>query len=212
MSPKGEKVIRKRTPLRAKDLKGLSREEIARVAIDRDRRLWATNWDKLTGIATKAFFTERLEAAMAHARRGNSRVSLLVIDLDHFKSVNDRFGHFAGDSLLRKVVRRLPHYMTRRELDLWSRWGGDEFALMLIDASIDRVETIARSICTEIARPFYVLHQAKRRRVHIGASVGVAVSQGRYDTADTLFKRADAAVYVAKRRGKGQYHIIKDPV
>ncbi len=226
MSSKGLVALRKPTLLAPEDLDGLTPKELAEIAIHRDMQLHdaleelqdqhrqmlaerhSHTHDPLTGLANKLLFAERLATEMAHARRGDTEVTLLVFDLDQFKQVNDQFGHLGGDLLLQKVAGRLPKHLTKRNLDLWSRWAGDEFALILIGTSVDYAEAVAFSVCAELARPFYLSREGVKKRVQIGASVGIATSLGRDDTAQALFERADQALYDAKAAGRGRYRFF----
>jgi diguanylate cyclase (GGDEF)-like protein len=136
---------------------------------------------------------DRLDQAILLARRQQTRVALLIIDLDHFKEVNDTFGHQAGDQLLRQVGERFTAEL--RETDTVARLGGDEFAIVLLAADADGASLIAAKLLAALERPFIVEGQA----LDVGASIGIAVYPDHADTADTMLRRADIAMYVAKR-------------
>ncbi|URI07244.1 GGDEF domain-containing protein [Aquincola tertiaricarbonis] len=151
--------------------------------------------DALTGLFNRAGFDRHL-ADLAATDDGRM-AALLYIDLDHFKPVNDRYGHPAGDELLQRFGQALAGLV--RPHDVTARLGGDEFAILLRhipDTSV--AERVAASVVKAAARPFTV----GGHPVHIGASVGVAVAAGGTVAAD-LVARADAALYEAKRRGRG---------
>jgi diguanylate cyclase (GGDEF)-like protein/PAS domain S-box-containing protein len=152
------------------------------------------NHDALTGLANRSLFDQ----ALRHALPGNGPVCVLLIDLDDFKQVNDRFGHAAGDQLLMVVAERLRGCV--RHGDLAARLGGDEFALLLADADPDQGEATAARVLQALADPVamdgYLLP--------VAASVGIAGSlPGDRADPDRLLRHADAAMYAAKRHGKG---------
>jgi diguanylate cyclase (GGDEF)-like protein/PAS domain S-box-containing protein len=149
--------------------------------------------DALTGLPNRVLARDRLDQAILLARRQQTRVALLIIDLDHFKEVNDTFGHQAGDQLLRQVGERFTAEL--RETDTVARLGGDEFAIVLLAADADGASLIATKLLVALERPFIVEGQA----LDVGASIGIAVYPDHADTADTMLRRADIAMYVAKR-------------
>jgi diguanylate cyclase (GGDEF)-like protein/PAS domain S-box-containing protein len=149
--------------------------------------------DALTGLPNRVLSRDRLDQAILLARRQQTRVALLIIDLDHFKEVNDTFGHQAGDQLLRQVGERFTAEL--RETDTVARLGGDEFAIVLLAADADGASLIAAKLLAALERPFIVEGQA----LDVGASIGIAVYPDHADTADTMLRRADIAMYVAKR-------------
>jgi len=154
--------------------------------------------DPLTGLANRSLFLDRLEHALALHARDMRPVAVVFLDLDDFKAVNDTLGHAAGDELLLRVAERLTGAL--RGGDTVARLGGDEFAALLEDGG-DPVEAAAR-ITAAMAVPFSV---AGRSRA-VGASTGVvALTAGDAAVgADELMARADAAMYAAKRAGKGR--------
>jgi len=158
--------------------------------------------DSLTGLANRALFRDRLEHALARARRHGEPVSILFMDLDDFKTVNDSLGHWAGDELLVGVANRLRGCM--RESDLAARFGGDEFAVLFEDTDGTRAEAAAKRILSTLAHPINVQGQAMRAQASIGLAV---VDDGSCDP-EELLRRADTAMYAAKARGKGQYAVF----
>jgi diguanylate cyclase (GGDEF)-like protein len=151
--------------------------------------------DALTGLHNRRYFHETLAREVARAQRYRRTLALLVLDLDDFKSVNDRIGHLAGDAALAEVAGRLR--TTARSADVACRIGGDEFALVLPEATRAEAELLAQRLDQAVrGRP--VGHAGT-----IGLSVGIA-ELGPSDGAVELFERADGALYRAKQLGKGR--------
>jgi diguanylate cyclase (GGDEF)-like protein/PAS domain S-box-containing protein len=149
--------------------------------------------DALTGLPNRVLARDRLDQAILLARRQQIPVALLIIDLDHFKEVNDSFGHQAGDQLLRQVGERFTTEL--RETDTVARLGGDEFAIVLLAADAEAASLVAVKLLAALERPFLVEGQA----LDVGASIGIAICPDHADTADSMIRRADIAMYVAKR-------------
>lgn len=154
--------------------------------------------DSLTGLPNRSLLTDRLEQALTFARRRGQKVTLLYLDLDGFKSVNDTYGHSIGDELLRIVAGRLTGQL--RQSDTVARLGGDEFLVLLPDAGHARDGTrIARKILAEIRRPCSI----GGRRLQVSGSIGIAIYPQDGRSAETLMKHADQAMYAAKVAGRG---------
>ncbi len=154
--------------------------------------------DSLTGLQNRRFFMDRLEHALAHARRDQGRLAMLFVDLDRFKEVNDSEGHAAGDALLRALALRLRHLV--RESDTVARIGGDEFVILLDQVGDPAdVEVVAQKVRDALAEP--VLWEG--RELLAGASVGVARFPEHGQDAETLMAAADQAMYQAKSGGGG---------
>jgi diguanylate cyclase (GGDEF)-like protein len=159
--------------------------------------------DSLTGLPNRALLLDRLEVALGRAEREDQPVSVLFLDLDGFKVVNDSLGHVAGDRLLIDVARRLNGCLRRG--DTAARIGGDEFAIVLGDlGDPDRAPLVAERVIAALGEPFTVLG----REVFVSASIGVAY--GRSD-AESLLRNADVAMYRAKRSGEGGAYEIFEP-
>ncbi len=159
---------------------------------------FASAHDQLTGLPNRRLFHDRLEQALATARRGGGQVALFYMDLDHFKDINDLLGHPAGDATLRIVAERLRSCL--RESDTLARLGGDEFAV--IQPEFHRLEdanTLGRRLLAAIEPTFDLDGQIRS----VGLSVGVAVSDiGAPTVAEQMMKHADMALYRAKEEGR----------
>lgn len=155
--------------------------------------------DTLTGLLNRSALEDRLEHALALARRNQSRVSVMFLDLDRFKNVNDTLGHQFGDMLLREVAARLQ--ACAREADTVARLGGDEFVVML--EALDGLGTrrVAERILSAISAPFHIEGQ----ELYLGVSIGIAVAPHDGDDPNTLLRKADAAMYLAKERGRNNF-------
>ncbi len=157
--------------------------------------------DPLTGLPNRALVLQRLADALTSPRSSRRRLSMVVIDLDGFKTVNDTLGHAAGDELLEEAARRL--LGTVREGDIAARLGGDEFAVLISGVDPDDALVIAGRIVEALQEPFTVAGH----HVTVGASVGIAHGGGS-GSADGLLRDADIAMYVAKRTGKGRLEVF----
>jgi diguanylate cyclase (GGDEF)-like protein len=160
--------------------------------------------DSLTGLPNRALFTEHLERALARARRGGSRVTVLFLDLDRFKMVNDSLGHAAGDHLLVAVAERLRSSL--RATDVAARLGGDEFAVLAEDSEL---EADANAVAQRIVEALHEPITAGGRELSVTASIGVAVSGCGETDAQALLRNADLAMYRAKVDGLGSYLVFE---
>ncbi len=154
--------------------------------------------DPLTGLPNRALFNDRIGQAVRAAERGQGRLAVLTMDLDRFKHVNDTLGHHMGDLLLREVAYRL-HRALQRRTDTVARLGGDEFAVLLPTEGVDGAKLVARKIVEVLSEPLTI----EGHLVDVGASTGIAVYPEHGEDADTLMRRADVAMYSAKRAGTG---------
>ena len=156
--------------------------------------------DQLTGLPNRASFVESLDRAVRKARRREGRFSVLFVDLDHFKEVNDTLGHAAGDLLLQGVSERLQGAV--RESDLVARMGGDEFVVLIEEhRGAEEVMIVAQKILTFLERPLLL----DWREVNVQCSIGIATFPEDGEDAEALVKNADAAMYQAKERGRNNF-------
>jgi diguanylate cyclase (GGDEF)-like protein/PAS domain S-box-containing protein len=157
--------------------------------------------DSLTGLANRRQFDERLELAIARSRRQGSAVALMYMDIDHFKEVNDSFGHAVGDEVLRIFGQRLR--MCVRAGDLVARVGGDEFVVLVEDLpSQAPAEVIARKLLVAMGEPIAL----EGTTLHVTTSVGIGFAT-RPTFAAALIGTADAALYTAKKAGRNTWHL-----
>ncbi len=149
--------------------------------------------DGLTGLPNRTLLRDRLQYALSDAKRRKEMVALIILDLNHFKDVNDAFGHQYGDRLLVAFAKRLQHLL--RECDTIARLGGDEFALLLTHASSDGADRVVRKVTEAMQEPF----ELDGVSIQGAASLGVAMYPDHAEDADLLTQRADVAMYAAKR-------------
>ena len=153
--------------------------------------------DELTGLPNRRLFFDRIRTAVARARRCQSRLGLLYVDVDDFKQVNDRHGHATGDALLREVAARLVE--CARQSDTVARLGGDEFVLLLEDLQApDDADRCAEKIRAALAQPVPTQYAP----LTIGVSIGIALFPDHADQVETLLMHADARMYAKKRAQK----------
>jgi diguanylate cyclase (GGDEF)-like protein len=155
--------------------------------------------DDLTGLPNRVLFTQRVKAALAQDGGDAVPPTVLFVDLDDFKSINDSLGHTAGDELLVEVAARVRSAV--RSADTAARLGGDEFGVLLAHAQEGEAEHVARRIVHALREPF-VLHG---REMLVHASIGIATAQADTRSADELLANADVAMYAAKSGGKRRY-------
>jgi diguanylate cyclase (GGDEF)-like protein len=164
------------------------------------------HYDALTGLPNRNLLEDRLAQAIARARRSRSKLAVFFIDLDGFKSVNDTYGHAAGDTLLREIAERLQRYV--RAHDTAARLGGDEF-IVLLDAvdTLAEIEQVAQRLIAGISMPW----SGFGPELAVSASIGIAVFSGIESCAEEhLMRHADQAMYEAKAAGKNQYKFFAE--
>jgi diguanylate cyclase (GGDEF)-like protein len=155
--------------------------------------------DSLTGLPNRSYLLDRAERAVREGTGDGDRVALMMLDLNGFKQVNDTAGHQAGDVLLQQVARRLLGAV--RDHDVVCRLGGDEFAILLThDPDEQAATSVATRIVDRLRQPFTI----DGRSMKIGGSVGIALCPDDAPGFDLLMKRADDAMYEAKRETKAQ--------
>jgi diguanylate cyclase (GGDEF)-like protein len=171
----------------------------------RERARHLATHDQLTGLANRSLFHDRLEQAVAGARRGRQKLAVLFVDLDGFKSINDTLGHAVGDGLLRGIARRIASCL--RETDTAARLGGDEFAVMLTNLGNELdAATVARKIVAALGEPL----QFRQQTTTIRCSIGIATFPRDAQDAEALLKRSDTAMYHAKQRGGSRFDFYTD--
>ncbi|HZZ35652.1 MAG TPA: diguanylate cyclase, partial [Caulobacteraceae bacterium] len=190
----GEMAARVRTQIRRKRYTDYLRSNL-------DHSLELAVTDQLTGLHNRRYMTGQLDALMRRACAGGEPVSLLMIDIDHFKRVNDSFGHDVGDEVLSEFAIRLASNV--RAIDLPVRHGGEEFVVVMPDTEMEDARRIAERIRLHVAgAPFRVMRGEELLSVTI--SIGVASSAGADDGPAALLKRADEAMYEAKASGRNR--------
>jgi diguanylate cyclase (GGDEF)-like protein len=163
--------------------------------------------DALTALPNRALAVDRLEMALERRKREGTNVAVLMIDLDRFKVINDSLGHHIGDELLAVLAPRLAAAV--RSNDTIARLGGDEFGVICdAPAHPQDVVGVAERLLASLSEPVLL----STGRHHVGASIGIALAGGVNDTAGSLLRDADAAMYVAKRRGGRRYEIFDETI
>ncbi|MDP1525177.1 MAG: EAL domain-containing protein [Rhodocyclaceae bacterium] len=159
--------------------------------------------DALTGLPNRFSLRERMEQVIALAKRDRSRFALMLIDLDHFKQINDSLGHLVGDQLLIEVGKRLTESV--RESDIVARLGGDEFVVVLnAQETPDTARHLAEKITDVLSTPFQIANNELRT----SPSIGICLFPDDADELDELLKHADVAMYQAKAQGRGRYQFF----
>ena len=182
-------------------LQGISclARDISELKEQRDQLEFLANFDNLTGLPNRNLFFDRLTSAMNESRRYGHLFALFYLDLDLFKSINDTYGHEAGDIALQEVAKRLQE--TVRASDTVSRVGGDEFTVLLtrVHDANDTIQ-VATKILKTIGEPFHI----NGNQCTLGVSIGICLSTPELISADNMLKNADTAMYAAKALGKNR--------
>jgi diguanylate cyclase (GGDEF)-like protein len=155
--------------------------------------------DPLTGIANRRAFLQEAEALAERHRAAPKPASLLLLDLDHFKSVNDRFGHALGDRVLQLFTATAKDAL--RDTDLFGRFGGEEFAILLPDTNSERAVTVAERINTAFAK---AAREVDGKPAEGTVSIGIALCDGPVLDVPSLLAQADRALYLAKESGRNR--------
>lgn len=174
---------------------------IKRKAVER-KLFRQANYDEITGLPNRRLFQDYVEHALDRARRWKRHETILFLDLDHFKKVNDRFGHDVGNAMLSEVAIRLTS--TLRKTDFVARYGGDEFVVLLDDHSPD-IRSAAGQVVTKLLYAFNEPFGHENKKLEISASIGVAVYPYGGENYEALLKSADRAMYRAKKAGGRQF-------
>ncbi|MCD8554450.1 EAL domain-containing protein [Seleniivibrio sp.] len=177
--------------------------DISEVKQGEEKLKYQANHDTLTGLPNRQLFNDRLEMAIAYAKRHNQKIAVIFIDLDNFKNVNDTLGHYVGDILLQKVAEILKSCV--RTEDTVARLGGDEFMLILQDilSESNAVDT-SRRILSEFAKPINITGN----EFFINASLGITIYPDDGEDVLTMVKNADLAMYRVKETGKNGYQLF----
>ncbi|NLS03930.1 EAL domain-containing protein [Rhizobium sp. P32RR-XVIII] len=169
-----------------------------------ERATHLAHHDALTGLPNRVLFRERLNLALAANTEQTSRISIICLDLDHFKEVNDTLGHGAGDLLLQQLSSRLMGCV--RMHDTVARLGGDEFAIIQVGVNQPlEAEELSRKLIEVVRAPFTIEGQD----LHIGVSIGIAIADTTDGDPERLLKNADIALYRAKQGGRATYRIFE---
>ena len=162
--------------------------------------------DGLTGLVNHKTFYEILEKELWRSRRYGGRISLIMVDIDNLKSINDAFGHRAGDKAIRKVSKRIKECI--RQIDTAARYGGDEFAVILLNTSLDDAIIVAQRMVDAVSISHVTWQKAQ---IPLSISVGL----GQYDpdtTPEDITSRSDQALYIAKQAGKNTVRIFESNI
>jgi diguanylate cyclase (GGDEF)-like protein len=179
--------------------RGVGRD-VTEIALARERIASLAYSDPLTGLANRTSLMPALDQAVQRARRRNSKIAVVFLDLDGFKEINDVYGHDAGDALLIELAGRLRDNL--RASDLVARLGGDEFLVVVEEVQDPQpVEIVANKLLMETVRP-YTLPGAQ---ASVTASIGISIFPDDAADATALMKHADIAMYAAKQAGKNTW-------
>lgn len=162
--------------------------------------------DFLTGLLNVRYFDKTLNDVMAHAKELNKNVSLLFIDIDHFKKVNDTYGHLNGDIVLKTLSELLQNQS--RSTDVVTRYGGEEFIILLIDCGLTEAKNAAERICAMVEN--HEFDTQSKDKIRITVSIGVACYPETTAAEDKLIEQADIALYKAKRSGRNRVCVAQD--
>jgi diguanylate cyclase (GGDEF)-like protein len=175
---------------------------------ERDIAHQAAERDGLTGALNRRALTKRLAEAVASAQARSRPLALLFLDLDHFKSINDRHGHLAGDLCLRAVADAADGWLAPGRI--FGRYGGEEFLVILPDCTREQAFTAAEQLRRRIER-LDIDTEDGGERLHLTASIGLAMLLGAHDTVEQLIERADSALYRAKAEGRNRVGAALNP-
>lgn len=156
------------------------------------------NHDLLTGLFNRRYLSDTLQRELNHARRDGKQTTIAMLDIDHFKQINDTYGHDAGDLMLRELGRVLRENL--RKSDIACRFGGEEFVLILLDSSLESSRLHLEKINTLVKE--MQIHYGEQLINSKSLSIGIVEASHHEMTADELLSAADKALYAAKREGR----------
>ena len=159
--------------------------------------------DGLTGLYLLRYFRQRLKEEFYRAERTHGQLSLMILDIDHFKRINDSYGHPAGDTILTTVAERV--LANARKVDLTARYGGDEFVILLPDTAAEEALLLAERLHQAVSNEPVIL--TDKSSIHLTVSIGVATYPTHAATIDELIKRADEALYWIKSHGRNRIRL-----
>lgn len=193
------KRLQNRMKVSSEDLKQLNRE------LEQSQKEAQT--DTLTGLLNRRGLEKRFELERIRAKQNDAVFSIILLDMDHFKSVNDRFGHLVGDSLLRGIAKLLKDHL--RSNDIAARYGGEEFLILLPETGIDGAQSVGDKIKLTLAKKEWKLKESGKSMGKVTVSMGIAQYKFNEPEKD-LIKRADDALYMAKENGRNRIFTEKD--
>jgi len=159
--------------------------------------------DQLTGIANRRALKRRLKEELQRYQRYQHFFSLLLFDIDHFKSINDQYGHWAGDKCLKEIIKRIKPIL--RETDFLARWGGEEFIILFPGTDIENATGVAERLRKTIENTRFLYH---KQEISITVSIGVTQAHATDHGQESIFNRVDKAMYDAKRKGRNKVVVI----
>lgn len=175
--------------------------------MERIRRQAVT--DGLTGLANRKAFDEQMGRILRDCQREKTIFSFIMIDIDHFKSFNDKFGHQVGDQVLRLVAMTLVNEVKGQ--DMAARYGGEEFAIILPGTNVNAARAVAENLRKAVEKKEVINRATGENLGQITISLGVAQYYGGQETAEELLRRADMALYTSKNKGRNQVNLAKSP-
>jgi diguanylate cyclase (GGDEF)-like protein len=174
--------------------------KFASVAVENSRLYRMATLDRMTGLYVHHYFQERLSEEIKRVGRSNVSLTLLMADLDHFKNINDTYGHYQGDIIMKGTAKVIQQNI--RGFDIASRYGGEEFAIILTETDVDEAYTIAERLRKKMEDTVY---SDDLTNINITMSLGLAQYNSKIDKSSAdLIKRADSALYTAKRHGRNR--------
>ena len=190
-------------------LTNISKEKRSQIALqeseERYKQLSIT--DNLTGLYNRRLFTENMTLELERTQRYHQYFALCMIDLDNFKLMNDAYGHLFGDQILQKFSRMIQNNL--RKTDTAYRYGGEEFAIIFPGTSLEGAEKVANRIRVELS-VFAFANESSKKRIRATASFGITSSSSPDTCIEDIIKRADKALYKAKKTGKNKIEILKE--